>query len=201
MSERVRIVADTFQGKCQKTLAPIEPTCINAGKSIDSNAFLCPSRLIEETMKLMQLSLFLENKPGNVRKACRTLADNGINIETLALADTEQFGILRLLVKDWEHAKEVFEKNGVVVRVSEVVALAVGHRPGGLADILDALEDAHLNIEYMYGFFQHIGVKNAQSNGATGNAIIVFRFDNPDVAVETLQKRNIRVIGSEELFG
>ena len=68
-------------------------------------------------MKLKQLSLFLENKPGNVRKACRTLADNGINIETMALADTEQFGILRILVKDWERAQEVFEQNGVVVRV------------------------------------------------------------------------------------
>ena len=150
-------------------------------------------------MKLKQISLFLENKPGNVRKVCRTLADNGINIETMALADTEQFGILRLLVKEWEHAKDVFEQNGVVVRVSEVVALTVSHRPGGLADILDTLDDAGLNIEYMYGFFQHIGVK--QETGTTGSAINVFRFDNPDAAVETLQKRNIQVLGSKELFG
>jgi len=148
-------------------------------------------------MKLNQLSLFLENKPGNVRKACRMLADNGINIETLALADTEQFGILRLLVKDWERAKEMFETNGVIVRVSEVIALAVGHRPGGLADILDALDDAHLNIEYMYGFSQQIRA----GHDASESAIIVFRFDNPDAAVETLQKRNIRILGSGELFG
>jgi hypothetical protein len=148
-------------------------------------------------MKLQQLSLFLENKPGNVRKACRMLADNGINIETMALADTEQFGVLRILVKNWERAKEVFENNGVIVRVSEVVALAVGHHPGGLADILDALDDAGLNIEYMYGFFQHIGYEKQ----VTDSAIIVFRFDNPDFAVETLQKRGIRVLGSEELFG
>ena len=147
-------------------------------------------------MKLKQLSLFLENKPGNVRKACRMLADHDINIETLALADTEQFGILRLLVKDWERAKEVLENNGVVVRVSEVVALAVGHRPGGLADILESLEDAGLNIEYMYGFFQHLGAGDVSES-----AIIVFRFDNPDAAIETLQKRSIRILGSEELFG
>ena len=127
------------------------------------------------------------------------LADHGINIETLSLADTEQFGILRLLVKDWEHAKDVFENNGVVVRISEVVALEVGHRPGGLADILDALEEAHLNIEYMYGFFQHLGAKEGKS--ISGSAIIVFRFDNPDLAVETLQKQNIRIVGSDELFG
>jgi hypothetical protein len=151
-------------------------------------------------MKLKQLSLFLENKPGNVQKACRTLAENGINIETLALADTEQFGILRLLVKDWERAKEVFEKNGIVVRVSDVVALAVGHRPGGLADILDTLEDTHLNIEYMYGFFQHIGAL-AQKSEAAESAIIVFRFDNPDAAIEALQKKGVRVIGGKELFG
>jgi len=148
-------------------------------------------------MKLQQISLFLENKPGNVRKTCRMLAENGINIETMALADTEQFGILRILVKNWEHAKEVFEKNGVIVRVSEVVALEVGHRPGGLADILDVLDETGLNIEYMYGFFQHIG----HEKPGGGGAIIVFRFDQPDIAVETLRKRNIRVLGSEELFG
>ena len=151
-------------------------------------------------MKLKQLSLFLENKPGNVRKACRTLADNGINIETMALADTEQFGILRILVKDWAHAKEVFEKNGVVVRISEVVALAVGHRPGGLADILDILDEANLNIEYMYGFSQRIGLEKC-GNEVANSAIIVFRFDDPDVAFDALQKRGIRVLTGEELFG
>ena len=151
-------------------------------------------------MSLKQLSLFLENKPGNVRKACRMLADNGINIETMSLADTEHFGILRILVKDWERAKAVFEKNGVVVRMSEVVALAVGHRPGGLADILDVFDDASLNIEYMYGFSQRIGVEK-YGNDIADSAIIVFRFDDPDVALEALQKRNIRVLTSEELFG
>ena len=151
-------------------------------------------------MSLQQLSLFLENKPGNVRKACRTLADHGINIETMALADTEQFGILRILVKDWQRAKEVFENNGVIVRVSDVIALAVGHRPGGLADILDALDDAQLNIEYMYGFSQRIGPEQC-GNDVADNAIIVFRFNDPDVALDALQKRGIRVLGSEELFG
>ena len=151
-------------------------------------------------MKLKQLSLFLENKPGNVRKACRMLAENGINIETMSLADTEQFGILRILAKDWERAKEVFTKNGVVVRVSDVIALAVGHRPGGLADILDVLDDANLNIEYMYGFSQRIGLEKC-GNDIADSAIIVFRFDDPDTALEALQKRGIRVLGSGELFG
>ena len=148
-------------------------------------------------MKLKQISLFLENKPGNVRRACRMLADNDINIETMALADTEQFGILRFLVKDWEQAKAVFEKNGVVVHVSEVVALEVDHRPGGLVHVLDTLDEAGLNIEYMYGFFQCMGSNEQESD----RAIIVFRFDNPDCAIVTLQKKNIRVLGSQELFG
>ncbi|MDR3232878.1 MAG: hypothetical protein LBT46_04310 [Planctomycetaceae bacterium] len=149
-------------------------------------------------MKLKQLSLFLENKPGNVRKACRTLADNGINIETMALADTEQFGILRILVKDWERAKEVFEKNGVIVRVSEVVALAVGHRPGGLADILDTLDAEGLNIEYMYGFFQQLG--QTKVTDVQDSAVIVFRFDDPDTAVKKLKDRNVRIIDNDDLF-
>lgn len=150
-------------------------------------------------MKLKQLSLFLENKPGNIRKACRILSDSGINIETLALADTEQFGILRLLVCQWERAKEEFEKNGIVVRVSDVVALGVEHRPGGLADILDILDEAALNIEYMYGFFRH--PKGATANGADETkATIVFRFDNPDAAIELLQAKKVPIVSNEELF-
>lgn len=151
-------------------------------------------------MKLKQLSLFLENKPGNVRKACRTLADCGLNIETMALADTEQFGILRILVKEWQQAKSEFEKNGVIVRVSDVVALAVEHRPGGLADILDVLDAADLNIEYMYGFTKSPGCKVGEASGPE-SAIIVFRFDNPDLAIETLREKGVHIIGNAELFG
>ena len=147
-------------------------------------------------MKLQQLSLFLENKPGSLREAYQMLADNGINIETMTLAETEQYGILRILVKDWERAKEVCEKNGVLVRVAEVVALAVGHHPGGLAGILAPLDDAGQNIEYLYGFSRRV------SHGEIADcAIIVFRFNNPDIAVEILQKENIRIVGSKELFG
>lgn len=141
-------------------------------------------------MKLKQLSLFLENKPGHVRAACRTLADAGINIETMALADTEQFGILRLLLKDWERAKAEFEKKGIIVRVTDVVATQAEDSPGGLADILDIIDDAGLNIEYMYGF----------SASKHGKAILVFRFDNPDIAVNKMLEKGIRVIGAEELY-
>lgn len=142
-------------------------------------------------MKLTQLSVFLENKPGNLCKACRMLADAGINIETMSLADTEQFGILRLLVKDWAKAREVFERNNVVVRKTEVLAAVVPHTPGGLAGILDIIDTAGLNIEYMYGF-------NFEREGG---AIIVFRFDDPDAALQTMQSQGVKIIGNADLFG
>ncbi len=148
-------------------------------------------------MKLKQLSLFLENKPGNVRKACRILADSGLNIETMALADTEQFGILRILVKDWEKARQVFEKHHIVVQVAEVVALAVENRPGGLADLLDVLDAADLNIEYMYGFSQTLG-RGAKTDDC---AVIVFRFNNPDLAIERIQSKGVKILGNGEIFG
>ena len=142
-------------------------------------------------MKLIQLSLFLENKPGNLCHACRMLADANINIETMALADTEQFGILRVLVKDWKRAQEVFEQNNVVVRVTEVIAAVVPHQPGGLAGILDIIDAAGLNIEYMYGF------NFEREDGA----IIVFRFENPDAALHALKAKDVKIIGNVELFG
>ena len=108
-----------------------------------------------------------------------------------------------LLAHTWRSVtfqKKVFEENGVIVRISDVIALAVGHRPGGLADILDVLDDANLNIEYMYGFSQRIGLAK-QGRDIADSAVIVFRFNDPDAACDALQKRDIRVLGSEELFG
>ena len=142
-------------------------------------------------MKIKQLSLFLENKPGHVRSVCRTLADAGINIETMSLADTEQFGILRLIVKDSAKAVNVFDNNNIVVKTTDVVALAVKNEPGGLADILDILDGANINIEYVYDF--HTDMQ--------GKTILVFRFENPDLAIEKLQAAGVAILGSEDLFG
>ncbi|MDO4587937.1 MAG: amino acid-binding protein [Planctomycetia bacterium] len=142
-------------------------------------------------MKLHQLSLFLENKPGHLLSACRTLADAGINVETMALADTEQFGILRILVKDWQKAKEVLEKKGTVVKETAVIAVKVPDKPGGLANLLTCFESTSVNIEYMYGF----------NSRAVEAAIIVLRMNNPDEALELLQKNNIHIVDKNELFG
>ena len=141
-------------------------------------------------MKIHQLSMFLENKPGRLSEPCRLLAKAGINILTLSVADTQQFGILRLIVRDWEQAKQALEQSGCVVNVTEVVATEVEDKPGGLAEILDIIEDAGLNIEYMYAFTFRSGDK----------AVIVFRFNNPDLAIQALQQKNINVINGVELY-
>ena len=141
-------------------------------------------------MKIKQLSVFLENKPGHLSSACKTLSDAGINIVTLSLADTEQFGILRLIIKDWEQAKKLLESNNFVVNVTEVIATEVPDSPGGLYHILAAIDDSEINIEYMYAFTYR----------ADDRAIMVFRFDNPDEALGVMDKHNISVINHIDLF-
>ena len=141
-------------------------------------------------MKIQQISLFLENKPGHLNAICRTLAESQINIVTLSLADTQQFGIVRLIVEEWKKAKDVLEAAGYVVNVREVVAAAVPDRPGGMAEVLDIIGKAGVNIEYMYAFtFRH-----------GQEAILVFRFDNPDRAIEVLKAAGRNVIDSVSLF-
>jgi hypothetical protein len=141
-------------------------------------------------MKLHQLSLFLENKPGHLKTACRALADRGINILTLSLADTQQFGILRLIVRDWEKARKVLEDAGFVVNDTEVVAVEVADCPGGMADVLEVVDRTGINIEYMYAF----------TFRKEDKAVLVFRFDNPDRAIPLLQSEGINIVGSVELY-
>jgi hypothetical protein len=141
-------------------------------------------------MKIHQLSVFLENKPGQLRLPCEALAKAGINMVTLSLADTEQFGILRLIVTDWQKAKAVLEQAGCVVKMTEVLAIEVPDRPGGLAQILGIVDDAGLNIEYMYAFTEKRGDRG----------LLVFRFADPDAALGMLQKAGVNVIGDVKLY-
>jgi len=141
-------------------------------------------------MKLHQLSLFMENKPGALSRPCKTLAEAGINILTMSLADTQQFGILRLIVRDWQKAKDVLEAAGNVVNVTEVLAVEIEDRPGGLAKVISSIEAAGLNVEYTYAF----------TCGCNGKAILVFRFENPDEALQKLQQAGVNVVGSVDLY-
>jgi len=141
-------------------------------------------------MKLTQLSLFLENKPSHLKVPCKVLAEAGVNITTLSLADTQQFGILRLIVREWEKAKEALEGAGCVVKCTDVVAVEVPDKPGGLADLLETIERCALNIEYMYAFTERRGDR----------AVMVFRFEDPDAAVTSLGQAGVNVVGSVDLF-
>jgi hypothetical protein len=141
-------------------------------------------------MKVEQISIFLENKSGRLADVAGVLAQAGINIRALSLADTTDFGILRLIVNDTEKAKEVLKENGFTVGKTEVIAVEVSDRPGGLAAILNIMKNNGINVEYMYAFVQKSG----------GNAIIIFRFDELEKAIGTLQEGGIRILKGEEVY-
>lgn len=141
-------------------------------------------------MKVKQLSVFLENQPGALNRPIQLLAGAQFNILALSLADTQQFGILRLIVHDWEKALQLLEKAGFVVKVTDMVALEVTDAPGGLASILAALEKTGVNLEYMYGFTQR----------KEGRGLLLFRFNDPDRAIESLQKKKINPVRTVDLF-
>jgi hypothetical protein len=141
-------------------------------------------------MKIHQLSLFLENQPGQMLEPCRLLARAGIDIRTLSLADTRQFGILRAIVSDWNKAAALLQNAGYVVNVTEVVAVEVADRPGALADLMALFENSGINIEYMYAF----------PFGRQGRAVLIFRFDQPDAAIERLRAAGIDVVDSVDVY-
>jgi hypothetical protein len=141
-------------------------------------------------MKIQQISLFAENKPGHISAPIRLLAQEGVDLRALYLADTQDYGILRLIVADWQKAAALLEAHGFVVKVTEVLAVEVADRPGGMADILDALVGSGVNIEYMYAFPYVRGDK----------AVLIFRFNDPDAAIERLQSAGINLVASEELL-
>lgn len=140
-------------------------------------------------MKLSQLSLFVENKPGQLVAPCRVLSEAGVNIVTLSLADTGEFGILRLIVDRCEAARGALTQAGFVVHRTEVIALEIPDRPGGLAEVLTAIDAAGVGIEYMYAF----------TYGRDGRAILVFRFGDPTAAVPALASAGLAVVAPVEL--
>ena len=140
-------------------------------------------------MKLQQLSLFSENKPGHLIAPCRLLAREGIDLLALSLADSQRFGILRIIVSDWRRAKSLLEAQGHVVKVTEVVGIEVPDHPGGLSDILELFEGTAINIEYMYAFPTVRGEK----------AVLIFRFDLPDAALEVLRAGGVNVLADPAL--
>jgi hypothetical protein len=140
-------------------------------------------------MKVEQISIFLENKSGRLAEVTDTLARAGINIRSLSLADTADFGILRLIVDRTEQANKVLKEGGFTVAKTEVIALQVPDVPGGLAKILSFLDGAGINVEYMYAFIHRSG----------DDAIVIFRFDEIDKAIRVLLDAGVRVLKGEEV--
>ena len=141
-------------------------------------------------MRLEQISIFLENKAGRLAEVTRVLSETGVNIRALSLADTSDFGILRLIVNDNDKAKKVLKEHGFTVGKTDVVAVEVEDRPGGLSHILDVLSKKNINVEYMYAFVQHSGK----------DAVIIFRFDDIDAAIKLLQENNVRVLEGKTVY-
>ena len=141
-------------------------------------------------MKVEQISIFIENKSGRLAEITRILGEAGINIRALSLADTSDFGILRLIVNDGAKATTVLKGYGFTVNMTEVVAVEVPDQPGGLSAILQTLDREAINVEYMYAYVERCG----------GNAVIIFRFDETDKAIAALQAQNFNMLEGSRIY-
>ncbi len=140
-------------------------------------------------MRVEQIAVFLENKSGRLAEITAKLAEENINIRALSVADTADFGILRLIVDNVEKAKSTLKSNGFTVGITNVIAVEVADKTGGLAGVLKTIEEEKLNVEYMYAFVNKTGE----------NAVLIFRFDDMDKAIEALQRTGYTILSSEQI--
>ncbi len=140
-------------------------------------------------MRVEQIAVFLENKSGRLAEITEILAENGINIRALSVADTADFGILRLIVNKVDQAQKVLKENGFTVGKTTVIAVEVPDQAGGLAGVLKTVEAEGLNVEYMYAFVNKSGEK----------AVLIFRFDDMDKAIKLLQEAGLTLLSGEQV--
>jgi hypothetical protein len=140
-------------------------------------------------MQAEQISIFIENKAGRLSDVTGILAEADINIRALAVADTSDFGVLRLIVDNNAKAEAALKNAGFTVRKTRVVAVKVDDAPGGLHRILEVLKNARVNVEYMYAFIHQSGDK----------AIMIFRFDQTEEAIKILMEKGITVVDGKTL--
>lgn len=141
-------------------------------------------------MKITQISVFLENKKGRLKEITKILSDNNINIRALSIAETKDFGVIRLIVNKAEEAYTALKAMDFVVRKTDVLAVEVSDKPGGLYSVLDFLETSGLNIEYMYAFVEK----------ATDKALLVMRFDDVDKAEVLLRDNSISMVSAQKVY-
>jgi len=137
-----------------------------------------------------QISLFLENKKGRLAQVCRIIGNAGINIRALSIADTTDFGILRLIVNNPDKAYEVLNNEGFVVSITDVLAIKVADTPGSLADILEKVDKVGVNVEYAYAF---IGTTMEE-------ALVIIRAEKPVEALKKLEENGIPIVRGEGLY-
>jgi len=140
-------------------------------------------------MKIRQISVFLENRKGRLYSLCCLLGEKGINIRALNIAETTDFGIIRMVVDKTDEAYTLLKENSFVASIAETVAVEVEDKPGGLAEVLKVISESDVNVEYMYGFLEKRSDK----------AMLVFRFDDVDNAVKLMQEKGISVVSSSEI--
>jgi len=140
-------------------------------------------------MSVKQISVFLENKKGRLAEVTQTLSRDHINIRALSLADTADFGVLRIIVDNPERCVSVLKTHGFVAQVTDVVAVEVEDKPGGLARILEVLDQDNVNVEYMYAYVEKTGA----------NAIVICRIEDRERALQVLAKHGIATVSAEAL--
>ncbi|WP_035588694.1 ACT domain-containing protein [Hippea jasoniae] len=139
--------------------------------------------------RIRQISVFVENRPGRLLEVVDLLGKNNINIKALSLADSSDFGIVRLVVKGTDEAIKVLKENGFTISETNIIACMIDDKPGALASILRTLADNQINIEYMYGFASPI----------EGKAVMVFKFSDLESAEKILEQNNIKTLTQEEI--
>lgn len=140
-------------------------------------------------MSITQISIFLENKVGQLAQVCKVLADNGVSLVTLSLAETADFGIARLVVDDTAKAEDVLRRNKYIVKATPVVAVAVPDRPGGMAEVVSTLSAKGCDIEYSYAFALRHGEK----------AVLVFRFKNNEQATAVIAEAGFATLTENQI--
>jgi len=141
-------------------------------------------------MSVKQISVFLENKKGALAEVTGFIASHGINLYALSIADSQDFGILRIITDDPDNAREMLKNEGYTVTATSVLAVEIDDTPGSMASILNVLTDADVIVEYTYAFI----------GKAANKAYMIFRVDNKDKANEALSKSGISTIDQKDLF-
>ena len=142
-------------------------------------------------MRVKQISVFSENKAGSLSDVCGVLADSGINLRALSIADTRDFGILRIIVEDPERAMEILRSAGYACKTTYVIAVEIEDAPGGMAKAIRTITDVGIEIEYAYAFVSH----------KQGSAYMIFRMSHSEESEKKLEGAGLSLVSSEQLFG